>query len=53
MTTVSLVRLVAYGVAIAGFVVAGGCDLAEGNVKPGVIAWLLAVVNTMIFFWKP
>lgn len=44
--------MVLYGIAVACFVVAGTLDIARGDFKLGVTAYLFAVVNGVIFFWR-
>ena len=42
-----------YATMIGCFVIAGAMDMWSGHTKEGLLAWGFAVLNWMIFFWRP
>lgn len=51
--SIEMVKFVIYGVMIACFVAAGTIDISQGGTKEGVIALAFAMINGIIFFWRP
>jgi hypothetical protein len=48
-----MIKQLCYGIAIVCFVIAGAFDiLINKDYKTGLVAWLLATANAIIFFWK-
>jgi hypothetical protein len=43
---------VLYASAVLCFVGAGFLDLHAGETKLAVVAWMFAVVNATVFFWR-
>jgi hypothetical protein len=41
-----------YGLAVLCFLVAGACDFWQHHPKEGTVAWLFALSNALIFFWR-
>ena len=46
------IKTLAYSVAVGCFVVAGVYDFAQHHPKEGIVAWLFAVCNALIFLWR-
>lgn len=51
-TAADRTKLIVYGIVVAGYLVAGAIDLAQGHRKLGVIALIFAAANATIFFWR-
>ena len=46
------VKMFLYGTVVVCFSIAGTLDIKGGSYKEGIVAFLFALANGIIFFWR-